>query len=267
MKLFLMLMSSIVIFAGGCIAKTQVNPCDVKLGAFAEVNAVPKDIKVDWWMPRHQEILERNKQGNVDMIFIGDSITHRWGKYKASITGEEVWNKYYAKRNAVNMGFGGDRTQNVLWRMQNGEIDGINPKLAVLLIGTNNSNSDSSTPERIADGIKAIVCELRTRLPKTKVLVLGIFPKGSKEQRKEKAGDTAYNPAWEKIDKINEIVSQIADDKMIFYLNINKAFLNEKGLFTREVSPDLCHLSKKGYQIWAESMEPTIVKLLGEKKK
>jgi lysophospholipase L1-like esterase len=264
MKLFLMLISCLAIAAGGSMAKTQVNPCDVKLGSFAEVNAVPKDAKLDWWMPRHQEILARNKQGNVDLIFIGDSITHRWGKYKDSISGEEVWNKYYAKRKAVNMGFGGDRTQHVLWRMQNGEIDGINPKLAVLLIGTNNCNSESSTPERIADGIKAIICELRTRLPETKVLVLGIFPKGSNEQRKDKTGDATYNPRWEKTDKVNAIISKIADGKMIYYLNINKAFLNKKGLWTREISPDLSHLSEKGYQIWAEAMEPTIVKLMGE---
>jgi lysophospholipase L1-like esterase len=243
-----------------CINAKIVNPCDVKPGLHAAVSPVPKP-NVDFWMPRHQAVLERNKQDNVDLIMIGDSITHRWEE-----TGKEIWDRYYAKRNAVNMGFSGDRTQHVLWRMQNGEIDGINPKLAVLMIGTNNSNSKDSTAEQIADGIKAIVCELRNKLPNTKVLVLAIFPRGSAEQRKAKEVEAVYNWQWEKNDKASKLVSKIADNKMIYYLNINKAFLNKKGVLTRDIAPDLVHLSEKGYRIWAEAMEPTIVKMMKETK-
>ena len=106
------------------------------------------------WMKRHESFNERVKQGNVDLIFIGDSITQGWEG-----AGKDVWQQYYAKRNAVNLGIGGDRTQHVLWRLDHGNIDGINPKLAVLMIGTNNSGSNTS--EQIADGIKAIVARNR----------------------------------------------------------------------------------------------------------
>ncbi len=118
---------------------------------------------------------DRVKKGNVDLLFIGDSITHFW-ETAAPAGGAEVWKKYYAKRNAVDLGIAGDGTGQVLWRLRNGNIDGISPKLAVLMIGTN--NSWRSSPEDIAAGVKAVVADLRTKLPQTKVLVLAIFPRG-----------------------------------------------------------------------------------------
>jgi beta-glucosidase len=235
------------------------NPCDIKSDSNAVV-PVPR-LDKDWWMTRHNAILERNKQGNVDLIMVGDSITHYWEK-----SGKSVWEQYYAKRNAVNMGFSGDKTQHVLWRLQNGEVNDINPKLAVVMVGTNNSKKNDYTSEQIADGIKAIVCELRTRLPNTKVLILAIFPRGSDQQRESKTQDATFNPQWEKNNKAGKLASKIADNKMIYYLDINKKFLNKKGLLTREVMPDLLHPREKGYKIWAEAMEPTIVKLMGEAK-
>jgi beta-glucosidase len=209
-------------------------------------------------MSRHQSILEREAKGNVDLLMIGDSITHRFEK-----AGKAVWEKYYAPRNAVNMGFGSDRTEHVLWRLENGELDGISPKLAVIMIGTNNSNKDDHTAEEIADGIKAIVCQLRTKLPKTKVLILAIFPRGDAAQRKDKKHDATFNDQWAKNNKASELASKVADGKMVFYLDINQAFLNSEGVLTREIMPDLLHPDKKGYQIWAEAMEPTITKLMG----
>lgn len=225
-------------------------------------SAVTPEIRTnrDWWMPRHEKVLQRVAQGNVDLIFIGDSITHGWEQ-----NGKRVWDKYYAHRNAVNMGFGGDRTQHVLWRLENGEIEGIEPKLAVLMIGTNNSNGKDNTAEEIADGIKAICAKLRTKLPETKILILAIFPRGDAEQRKHKTGAAKFNTQWAKNKKASELASKIADNEMIFYLDINDAFLNEKGELTRKIMPDLLHPTEKGYQIWADAMEPTIQKLMGEK--
>lgn len=127
-----------------------------------------------------------------------------------------------------------------------------------------NSNGDQYTAEQIADGIQAIVCMLRTKLPDTKVLILSVFPRGNPEQRKDKASDATYNDQWAKNDKASQLASNIADDKMIFFLDINKAFLNENGVLTREIMPDLLHPKEKGYQLWAEAMEPTIAKLMGE---
>src|SRR3954451_16101873 len=123
-------------------------------------------------LERHEEFNKRVKQGNVDLIFIGDSITQGWEG-----AGKNVWDEFYGKRNAVNLGIGGDRTQHVLWRLDHGNIDGIHPKLAVLMIGTNNSSTNTS--EQIAEGVKLIVEKLRAKLPNTKVLVLGIFPRGA----------------------------------------------------------------------------------------
>ncbi|MFA6177256.1 MAG: GDSL-type esterase/lipase family protein [Phycisphaerae bacterium] len=181
---------------------------------------------------------------------IGDSITHGWEG-----SGKQMWDKYYAPRNAVNMGYGGDQTQHVIWRLQNGEIENIKPKLAVLMIGTNNSNGEEYTAEQIADGISAIVCQLRTKLPETKVLILAIFP----------LGESKISPQITKNHNASKLASKIADNKTIFYLDINKKFLNKKGVLTKEIMPDLLHPNEKGYQIWAEAVEPTIAKLMGEK--
>jgi len=200
------------------------------------------------WMKRHESFNERVKQGNVDLLMIGDSITHGWEG-----SGSEVWDKYYGDRNAVNLGIGGDRTQHVLWRLENGNIENISPKLAVLMIGTNNCGSN--TPEEIAEGVEAIVTKLRTELPEMKVLVLAIFPRGEDDTH---AGRQVNM-------KANKLIAKLADGKMVHFLDINSAFLTEDRILTREIMPDLLHPREKGYGIWAEAMEPTIAKLMGEK--
>jgi len=203
-----------------------------------------------WWTLRHWAVNERVRQGNVDMIFIGDSITHSWEN-----NGKEVWKKYYGHHKAVNLGFSGDRTQHVLWRLDNGNIDGISPKVAVIMIGTNNSNKDDNAAEEIADGIIAICKKLRAKLPRTKILLLAVFPRAPQPC-----------PQREKIAKANKIASKIADGKMIHYLDIGQKFLQPDKSISKEIMPDYLHLTPKGYQIWAEAIEPTIVKLMGEKK-
>jgi lysophospholipase L1-like esterase len=211
-------------------------------------------------MDRHNSFNERVKQGNVDLIFIGDSITQGWEN-----AGKNVWAEFYAKRNAVNLGIGGDRTQHVLWRLDHGNIDGINPKLAVLMIGTNNSGGNTS--EQIAAGIKLIVEKLRTKLPNTKVLVLGIFPRGANlDAAKNKTEKGLPGDAQRKVNEgANEIVKKLADNKMVYYLDIGPKFLEADGTLTREIMPDLLHLNEKSYRIWAEATEPKIKELLGEK--
>lgn len=200
-------------------------------------------------VPRHKAINERAKQGNVDLLFIGDSITNGWEG-----NGKEVWKKFYEPRKAINAGIGGDRTQHVLWRLDNGNIDGLSPKLAVLMIGTNNFGAN--TPEEIAQGIKAIVSKLRTKLPETKVLVLGVFPRGEKPDE----------PLRQKNLAVNALIKDIGDGKLVHYLEINAKLMNADGTQNREIMPDLVHLSPKGYQIWADAIEPKVAELLGEKK-
>lgn len=248
----------IAAFSGllGC-GQPQKSVCSqVALGTHPAVTPVSRN-EPSWWMQRHQAILDQIPKKNPQVVFIGDSITHGWEN-----RGKSVWEKYYSRYDALNLGFGGDRTEHVLWRLQNGEIDGIHPKVAVLMIGTNNAAREQYTPEQIADGVRAIVCLLREKLPETKILILAIFPRGSDEQRKDKGQDATYNPLWAKNDQVNRLISKLADGRKIFFLDINKAFLNEQGVLTREVMPDLLHPEEKGYTLWAEAMEPTLQRLL-----
>ena len=188
-------------------------------------------------------------QGKVDLLMIGDSITHGWeGR------GKKVWDEFYADRNAFNIGYSGDRTEQVIWRLQNGEVEGISPKLAVIMIGTNNTGHRQDPPKETAAGIKLIIEELKERTPKTKILLLAIFPRGATTDdklRKINAGT-------------NEIIEGYADDKTVFFLDINKTFLEEDGTLPKSVMPDLLHPHEAGYRMWAEAMEPMIAKLLGE---
>jgi lysophospholipase L1-like esterase len=227
--------------------------CGVLAGASRAADDLPTTLKPEArqgrFAARHEKINERVKQGNVDLIFIGDSITQAWEG-----NGKDVWAKHYDKRNAANLGIGGDRTQHVLWRLDHGNIDGIAPKLAVLMIGTNNSNGTDNTAEEIGAGITAIVKKLREKLPQTKVLILGVFPRGPKP-----------NPQREKNAKASEISSQLADDENVFYLDIGKEFLTDDGELTKEIMPDYLHLSPQGYEIWATAIEPKVAQLMGEK--
>ena len=210
------------------------------------VKPVPRDAN---WMKRHDSMNERVKQGNVDLLFIGDSITQGWEG-----AGKAVWSEKYGKRNAVNLGIGGDRTQHVLWRLDNGNIEGIKPKLAVIMIGTNNSGSNTS--EQIADGITAIVKKLRDKLPETKILLLGIFPRGADDENKNRQVNM----------KANEIAAKLADDKMVEYLDISSKFLDDKRVLSKEVMPDLLHLTPAAYQTWADSIEAHVARMMGEAK-
>lgn len=219
-----------------------------------------KRIEEKWYIERHQLILERVARGNVDLIFVGDSITHAFEKEGR---GKKVWDQYYGKRNVLNLGYSSDRTQNVLWRFENGEIDGISPKLAVLMIGTN--NSEDNTAEEIADGIKAICRKIRYTMPETKILILAMFPRGDRQQRLRKTEDAVFNSLWEKNDRASKLASKLADNKMVYYLDINKAFLTEDGVLSRKIMGDLLHPNPIGYMVWAEAIEPTIAKLMDEK--
>lgn len=202
-----------------------------------------------WWTLRNDAVNERVKQGNADLLMIGDSITHGWEG-----GGKKFWDKYYEPRSAVNMGFSGDRTQHVLWRLEHGHLKGISPKLAVIMIGTNNSNGEDNTAEEIADGIIAICKKLRAECPKMKILILAIFPRGPEpsEQREKNA-------------KASKLASKIADGKMIHYLDINDEFLTKDGFLSKKVMPDYLHPNEAGYKIWAEAIEPKVAELMGEK--
>jgi len=203
------------------------------------------------WIERHRAFNARVKKGKVDLLMIGDSITHWWDK-EGEAGGKKIWDQYYAKRNAVNLAISGDRTEHVLWRLENGNIDGISPKLAILMIGTNNHSS--SPPEVTARDIRLIVGKLRIKLPKTKILVLGIFPRGGNDD------DTAR----QKNMKVNKLIANIGDeDGMIHYRDIGATFLDGRRMKS-DLIPDGAHPNQKGYAAWAKAMEPIVSSLLGE---
>jgi lysophospholipase L1-like esterase len=255
----------------------------------AEDNPAAKKLNRD--IPRHKEFLKRIEQskGVGDVIFLGDSITHGWEAQKA-------WQDHFGSFKPVNLGIGGDQTGHVLWRITDGhELDHLNPKAAVIMIGTNNTGGH--TAQQIAGGIKAIVEELKRQKPDIKILVLGVFPRGSagdaersleqitegikpitEELKKEKPDLKNLNalvrklesqpgtvPAAKlnrKIGEINAIIAKFDDGKTVFYKDIGKEFLDQNGGLSNEIMPDYLHLSAKGYDMWGKAIKGDIEKLV-----
>jgi lysophospholipase L1-like esterase len=200
-------------------------------------------------MARHEAYLAEAKKGGVDLLFLGDSITDgwRWGN-----GGSTIWPRLYAPRHAANFGIGYDRIQNVLWRVEHGELENLSPKVVVLLIGTNNAGNEdngqprNTTPEIIA-GISNLVRQIQFRLPASKILLLGVFPRGQKN-----------DPVREQVKAVNAGIAQLADDTQVKFLDLGEKFLAPDGTLSRELFPDLLHPNTKGYQIWADAMEPVL---------
>lgn len=212
------------------------------------ITPVPR-MELAWWKERHDQKVELTKQGGHELIFIGDSITHRWER-----DGLATWNKFYAHRKAANFGYGGDRTEHVLWRFENGEMKGLKPKVAVMMIGTNNLGTNTSTVDETALGVRTIVAKLRENMPETKILVLGIFPRGAESTDKLRIA----------VAEVSRQISALEDRKRVFYLDLSKPFIARDGSLWRGLMPDLLHPNAEGYEIWAKAMEPTLKQLLGE---
>jgi lysophospholipase L1-like esterase len=199
------------------------------------------------WKKLHEGHLARTKKGGVDVVFLGDSITQGWGG-----AGAPVWKKRFEPLNAANYGIGGDTTREVLYRLNDGILDGIKPKAVVLLIGTNNFGLFGDSAADTAKGVEAVVASVRKKAPGAKVLLLGIFPR-------DKAAGTAFR---KKITEANEAIAKLADGKSVIYLDLGKKFLADDGTLPVEVMPDALHLSEKGYGIWADAIEEPLRTLL-----
>lgn len=198
---------------------------------------------------RQSQVLQRAKDhpGACDIVFIGDSITQGWER-----SGSNVWARYYGKRNCLNFGVGGDRTEHVLWRFEQGQLAGLKPKAAVLMIGTNNSNKNKDGTEQyseaeILEGVQTIVKEIRARLPETRVLVVGIFPRGQ-----------TFSTQRGKLLQINQALAKLADGKMIHYVDFGSQLIEADGSLSKKIMPDYLHLSEAGYEIWAQAIEPKL---------
>lgn len=212
---------------------------------------IPEPRTPQIWADRWQQKLARVKQGDIDLILVGDSITHNWDNPENAA----VWSSYYEPRKAVSLGYSGARTENILWMLQNGEIDGIAPKAAVVLIGTNNTDyrhyPSTTTPEELAAGISSVIKTLRSKLPATKILLLRIFPR----EDMPKAGDVCT--------KASVLAAKLADNKNIYYLDINHIFLKPDGTIDAALMPDRLHPNSVGHLLWAQAMEPVLQKLMG----
>ena len=203
-----------------------------------------------WWKDRHEsfnkKVAELGKKAQV--IFIGDSITQGWEG-----AGREAWQENFAKYDAINLGIGGDRTQHVLWRLDHGNLEGLAPKAAVVMIGTNNSNGEDNSVEQIADGVRAIVEKLRNELPDTQVLLVPIFPRGENP-----------NPQRGKILQVNQIIQKLADGENVKWVDFGHKFINEEGRIPGGLMPDYLHLSPEAYQIWADSIKEPLKQAVSE---
>jgi lysophospholipase L1-like esterase len=209
---------------------------------------VPRD-KETWWVQRHESRVAATKRGRLEVAFLGDSITQGWEG-----AGKAAWDKHFAPLNAVNFGISGDRTEHVLWRLDNGELVGRNPKLVVMMIGTNNLGHGAArqTPDSTATGVKAIVTKLRGKIPAAKILLLAIFPRGEKPD----------DPLRVKVDQTNEKLKALVDGKMVHFLDIGSKFLGADGVMSRDIMPDFLHPGPAGYEIWAEAIAPNVAELM-----
>lgn len=196
------------------------------------------------WRRLHEQFLARARRGGVELLFLGDSITFGW-------RGQPAWKRDFEPLGAANFGIGGDQTQHVLWRVENGELEGIDPKVVVLMIGTNNLGRDSA--EETALGVQALVEEIMRRKPDARILLLGVFPRGHKPTDSVRT----------KVRTLNRLISPLDDGgKHVRYLNVGERFLEPDGTISKAIMPDYVHLTREGYDRWAAAIGPALRELM-----
>jgi lysophospholipase L1-like esterase len=203
----------------------------------------------------HEQLVEKAREGGIDIYFEGDSITRRWGtkdpQYSENLAN---WTTNFFGWNAGDFGWGADLTQNILWRLENGELDGVNPKVIVILAGINNVGVNPGGEEKVADitrGLQAIVKVAREKAPSAVIIITGIFPRNDNMA------------VIHEINQINENLAKMADGKLIRYISINDKLANQDGKLFPGMSRDRLHPTVKGYQIWADALKPILTEILG----
>ncbi len=210
---------------------------------------------------QHESFNVISKKGEARLVFLGDSITAGW-----SGRGKDAWKKYWAPMGAANFGIGGDRTEHILWRLQHGNYDGLKPKLTVLMIGTNNTGHQgramkehngavyTSSAEQTAQGITEIVKSLKEKQPEMKILLLAIFPRGADNNNKMRRQNQATN----------KLIAKLADEKTVYFLDINQSFLKPDGTLSKDIMPDLLHPNAAGYEIWSKAIMSKVKELMAD---
>jgi len=206
------------------------------------------------WFARHAAVLRAKDRLNPEIVMIGDSITHFWsGPPEAHIQrGPKAWKDLFGERPVLNLGFGWDRTQNVLWRLDHGEFGGLHPRYVVLNMGTNNfsttAHARTNTPVEVAEGIRAILVRIRSKSPESRIILMGVFPRGAK----------ADDPFRSKIAALNKLLPEVCKAPGITFLDIGARFLNDRGELPRSLMDDFCHPTEQGYTIWASALRPLL---------
>jgi lysophospholipase L1-like esterase len=208
----------------------------------------------------HAQLLQKAKQGKIDVYFEGDSITRRWGtsdpQYRDLLAN---WTENFLGWNAADFGWGGDTVQNILWRLLDGELDEVHPRIIVLMAGTNNlegppaASGEEAKVEEVTRGIEAILAVMREKASEATVILMGITP------RKDRSAETKGKI----ISRINDRISRLADGKRVRYLNLNRHLADPDGVPLEGMTVDGLHLSVKGYQVWADALKPIFRELLG----
>ena len=228
----------------------------VEAGVSTAPEKPSSETKLKWWLPRHERIKALAAKGGYPVVFIGDSITHRWEK-----PGKDVWDAHFATGDyrAINLGFSGDGTENVLWRIGNGELDGLDPKAVVLMVGTNNTGHRKLSEETPLDtllGIQAIIERVLVKCPNAKVILHPIFPRGKPSSELRKRNDA--------VNRALSLAAKYAWKDRVLWCNFNDRLQLKNGTITREMFPDLLHPDSSGYAIWAESLKPFLAYALGK---
>jgi lysophospholipase L1-like esterase len=240
-----------------CLAITQANaqdsvpaaPAKTKLSASSAFEKQDGGI----FLKHHESFLARATSGPIGLLFLGDSITERWH------VAPQIWQAYYGKYQPANFGIGGNRTQHTIWQIEHGELDGLAPKVTVLMLGTNNSLDYNA--EEIAAADRKIVAMIRAKLPETRILVLGIFPRGPRNTKGGPVTQTEVDEAAKRMQTIaavNRDLAKLDDGKTIRFLDISAVFLGPDGLIPSAIMPDQLHPGPAGYQLWADAMQPLL---------
>ena len=210
------------------------------------------------WYERHAAVLQIKDRIDPEIVLIGDSITHFWSGEPAFRirNGPQAWEKAFGDRRVLNLGFGWDRTQNVLWRLDHGEFANLKPRFVVLHIGTNNfsatKNARANTPAEVAEGIEAICGRIHAKSPQTRIILMAVFPRGEKPD----------NPYRAKIAEINTLLAAFAKEHQLAFIDIGPKMLAADGSIPRQIMADFCHPAEKGYAVWAEAL----VEVMGGKR-
>jgi lysophospholipase L1-like esterase len=228
-------------FAGSALAEARS----------CALTAEPRSVEYPWmsierWHQMNDGLKARAAQGDVDVLFLGDSITEMWDRNQ--------WDSHFGKYRAANFGIGGDHTGNVLWRLKNDGMDKLRPKVVVLLIGVNNFGLCNEQPEQVTSGVKAVVAQLRTLYPDAKILLNAILPNGESAQDERRA----------KAKAVNQEIAALDDGRHVFFRDYGARFLAPNGDIAKETMADFLHLTPKAYGTWGDAMAPEIARLLGQ---